>query len=131
MDNIKNQKSKQEMLDEMQDEMMDNLYGKKAKRRRVFMKLGYYRIHLIRVFVISVFVLFIYLSFKILVASPRYTDAKTERNAIKLEQLIDEKAGNLALRFHEALDLLKEHPKYYRKVVNNIHDIKISTKACP
>ena len=131
MDNIKNQKSKQEILDEMQDEIVDNLYGKKAKRRTLLMKLGSYRIHLIRILVISVFILFVYLSFKVLVASPRYTDVETGRNAIKLEQLIDGKTGNLAPRFHETFDLLKKYPKYYKKVVNNIQDIRISSKVCP
>ena len=131
MNDVESQKLKQEMLDEMQDEMMDNLYGKKAKRRRTFLKLSCYRIYLIRVLVISFFVLFVYLSFKILVASPGYTDLETEKNALKLDRLIDEKANEFIPLFHQALDLLKKHPKYYKKVVNNIHDIQISNKMCP
>lgn len=62
---------------------------------------------------------------------PRYAEEQTRKNEIRLMRLTDQKTGSYRSTFLKAMEILREHPRFYDKVVNNIHDIEIRGWACP
>ncbi len=123
-------KSKQQILDDMHEEIVSNWRHEgvagvlnRLKHNRLFK-------HFIRIFIITLILLVIYIIYCAIASPPRYTEAETVKNAAALNDLIDLKAGATAPLFHQSLALLENYPEYYRKVVNNIQDIQISSGIC-
>lgn len=127
---MNNQKSKQEILDETQSQVFDNIYGKKARRRMIFNKLGRFSAFFKRIGLIFILLFFVFIIFLFITASPRYSDEETRAAEKRLENLLSQ-AGEYRSIFEEALEFLKDYPEYYKKVVNNIQDIEVKNGLCP
>lgn len=117
------------VLDEYETSILNNLSGKQPKSGFLFGKIAKYKIHIFRILIVSFIVLFIYLIFSFITAPPRYSDAETAVSEKKLEDMMS-KAGKFEPRLRSSLELLKEYPRFYKKVVNNIQDIKVKSGVC-
>ena len=124
--------SKKKILDDYEKEILDNLYGKKKYRIRLFKIPDRFRIHLRRIVILVVVLFIICFAIFLLTLPPRYNDVKTEINGKNFIKAI-EQTGEFKPKFINALNLLKQYPYYYKKVVNNIESIELKKGiwGCP
>lgn len=109
---------------------LDKLWrGKNPKKRLILLRLKKHKKRFIRISKFLFIIFFIFVIYKVITRPIRYTDEKTIINREKLEKTL-ETTGDLKILFDRALDVLKEQPYYYKKVVNNIDKIIISNR-CP
>lgn len=112
------------------DKKLDKFwYRKNSKTEIVLSKFKKYKKHFVRLLKILLVILFVFIVYKVVTRPIQHTDAETMINKEKLEKAI-EKTGDFKILFDRALNILEEHPDYYKKVVNNIDTIEIK-KSCP
>jgi len=127
-----NNDHKNNILDEYEKEILDNLHGKKKNRIRLFKIPDRFRIHLRRIVILAAILSAIYFTVFILTLPPRYSDAETKVKGGNFAKAI-EQTGEFKPKFVNALNLLKQYPYYYKKVVNNIESIELKKgiRGCP
>lgn len=116
-------------LDKNKKELDKIWYGKNSKRKSALFKFKKHKIIFVKILIVSLFVFSIFIVYKIITKPIQYTDKETQANIEKLEKNIEE-AGNFKTKFNNAINILKNHPYFYKKVVNNIDKIQIK-KVCP
>ncbi len=126
---FKKKPKNQNIIDTYHKEIVDNLSGRGKEsfwEAKILKKKQKYLI----MSVVFVSFLFIYSVYRFIVAPPHYTDEETARSEKIVEKMLP-KMGNMEPRLRGALKILKKHPRYYKKVINNITNLKITRSACP
>lgn len=102
---------------------------RKKNRLKFFLNKFKNNRHIKKVAIIFFIILPFFIFYKVLIVQPTYSDKETKINGKKFEILI-KNTGQFESKFIGAIKILKQHPRFYKKVVNNIDEIKIES-ICP
>lgn len=106
------------------------IFAEQRKKNRLKKILNKFKTnkHIRIITIIFIIITPFFIVYKVLTAPPTYTDKETKINGEKFESLI-KNTEQFESKFIGAIKVLKQQPRFYKKVVNNIDEIIIE-KRC-